>query len=179
MVSIGEMTKRIELEGSTTFSQLAAGDHTVRLSDVAPNCSVTGGNSRQVSVTDGNTAVAAFDVSCVTLPAADVDVSGSWAGTYREVNPETGQENGQSGPLTYELEQDGDDVTASITYLSVTYAGAGWVSGNTLMLFFLGEETNSGPGKVTALLEVTGDTMEGSEREQMDGWAANTELSRQ
>ncbi len=179
VVAIGEDERRIELEDDATFGQLSAGDYTVRLLDLAENCSVAGGPSQQVSVTGGNTAAATFQVSCVALPPAEVDVSGSWAGTYREVNPETRQENGQSGPLTYELEQDTDDVTAAITYLSVTYAGTGRVSGNTLTLFFLGEETDSGPGKITAVLEVSGDEMVGSEREQMDDWAANTELTRQ
>lgn len=179
VVSLGETRKRIELEGSTTFDQLAAGDYTLRLSDVAHNCSVAGGNSQQVSVTGGGTAVATFDVSCAALPPAAVDVSGMWMGTYREVDPQTGQENGQSGPLTYQLAQDGDDITASVTYLSVTYSGTGRVSGSTLTLFFLGEDTETGPGKVTAVLEVNGDAMAGSEREQMDDWAANTELARQ
>jgi hypothetical protein len=46
-------------------------------------------------------------------------------------------------------------------------------------LFFLGRETDTGPGRITATLEVSGDEMVGSEWEQLDDWAANTELTRQ
>jgi hypothetical protein len=54
--------------GSVTYASLPAGDHTVALSGVATNCTVSGGNSRTVTVTAGATASAPFSVSCDPLP---------------------------------------------------------------------------------------------------------------
>ena len=105
----------------------------------------------------------------------------TWVGTYIAIDPETGQEvSGAPGTLTYELEQDGDDVTASnIQYSGPAFEGVGRVSGSTFTLFLLGRDTSQGPGRITATLEVSGAEMVGSEREQLDDWAVNTELTRQ
>lgn len=54
----------IGIDGSLTAGGLAPGDHTVALQDVAANCSVAGGNPRTVAVTAGQTAAAAFAVTC-------------------------------------------------------------------------------------------------------------------
>src|SRR5207237_83311 len=47
---------------SVTFPDLATGSHTVTLSGIASNCSVSGGTSRTVTVTAGQTATASFAV---------------------------------------------------------------------------------------------------------------------
>ena len=60
----GGSPQAIGINGSVTFSNLAAGSHTVALSGVAANCSVTGGNSQTVTVPSGGTATAAFSVTC-------------------------------------------------------------------------------------------------------------------
>lgn len=180
VVTVGQDRRQIGLDGAVTFSPISAGNHTVQLDDVAGNCSVSGGAVRQVSVTGGNTTEVAFDVSCAALPPATVDVSGTWIGSY----------DGGSvfvGVLTYVLQQDGDEVTAStIRYENQNngnmnqYSGVGRVSGNTLTLFFLGEETVPGErGKVTATLEVSGDEMAGNDTEQLGNWAATLSLMRQ
>jgi hypothetical protein len=54
----------IGINGSLTAAGLASGDHTVALQGVAANCSVAGGNPRTVAVTSGQTAAAAFTVTC-------------------------------------------------------------------------------------------------------------------
>src|SRR5438093_312662 len=54
----------IGINGSLSFTNLAAGSHSVTLSGVAANCTVSGGNSQTVSVPSGGTATAAFTVSC-------------------------------------------------------------------------------------------------------------------
>src|SRR2546427_303198 len=54
----------IGINGSLSFTNLAAGSHSVTLSGVAVNCAVTGGNSQTVTVPSGGTATAAFTVSC-------------------------------------------------------------------------------------------------------------------
>jgi Tol biopolymer transport system component len=46
--------------------QLAPGSHEVVLSDVAANCTVTGGSTQTVSVTEGGSVNADFEVTCVT-----------------------------------------------------------------------------------------------------------------
>lgn len=51
-------------ENDRTFGNLSAGAHTVLLGDVAQNCTVTGGNSQTVTVVAGQTATAAFAVTC-------------------------------------------------------------------------------------------------------------------
>jgi hypothetical protein len=56
------------VNGSVTFTGLTAGSHSVALSGVAANCTVSGINPQTVSVPSGATATAAFTVSCVTPP---------------------------------------------------------------------------------------------------------------
>ncbi len=62
----GGPSQPIASSGSVTFSALASGDHTVVLTDVASNCTVTGGNSKTVTVAEGGTQTAAFAISCPT-----------------------------------------------------------------------------------------------------------------
>src|SRR5207249_6181709 len=65
--------------GRVTFDNLAAGDHTVTLSDLAANCSVTGGASKTVTVPAGSSTSTSFTVDCPTPPpppgSHDVTVS--------------------------------------------------------------------------------------------------------
>src|SRR2546425_187286 len=52
------------------FTRLAAGNHTVSLSGVAPNCTVSGGNTQTVPVPSGGTAPASFTVTCTVAAQA-------------------------------------------------------------------------------------------------------------
>jgi len=61
-------TQPIGLAGTVTFGGLDPGSHTVALSGLAGNCSVTGAVSRNVTVTVGDTASVSFSVSCPTPP---------------------------------------------------------------------------------------------------------------
>jgi hypothetical protein len=56
----------IGINGSVPFTNLAAGSHSVVLSGVPSNCTVSGGNTQTVTVPSGGTATAAFSVSCIT-----------------------------------------------------------------------------------------------------------------
>src|SRR5256886_2175468 len=58
----------IDINQSIPLTGVAAGSHTVVLSGVAGNCSVTGGTSRTVTLAAGGTATASFAVSCTALP---------------------------------------------------------------------------------------------------------------
>jgi hypothetical protein len=63
----GGASQSIATNGSVTFTGLAAGSHTVVLSGVAGNCSVSGGTSRTVNVPTGGTASTSFAVSCAAV----------------------------------------------------------------------------------------------------------------
>src|SRR5207302_1091544 len=54
----------IGTNGSVTFTDLSAGNHTVALSGVAANCTVSGGTPRTVRVQSGGTVSTAFSVCC-------------------------------------------------------------------------------------------------------------------
>src|SRR5207248_7659566 len=49
----GGGSQHINTDGSVTFSNLTAGSHTVTLSGIAPNCSVSGGTQHTVNVPAG------------------------------------------------------------------------------------------------------------------------------
>src|SRR5205814_3499152 len=64
----GGASQSIGTNHSVTFTDLSAGNHTVALSGVAANCTVSGGTSRTVSVQAGSTVSTAFSVSCAAPP---------------------------------------------------------------------------------------------------------------
>jgi hypothetical protein len=61
----GSTTRDVQTTDDVTFSNVPAGSHTVSLRDVAPNCSVTNGASRDdVPVVAGSTTEVEFLVIC-------------------------------------------------------------------------------------------------------------------
>src|SRR5205814_7672507 len=64
----GSQSQTIGANSSVTFSNLAAGSHNVALTNVAGNCSVSGGTWRTATVPSGGTATVAYSVSCTTPP---------------------------------------------------------------------------------------------------------------
>src|SRR5207248_10276570 len=64
----------LAINGSVSYTSLTAGNHTVAISGVAANCTVSGGTSRTVSVPSGGTATTTFTVTCTT-PPGNVNVS--------------------------------------------------------------------------------------------------------
>src|SRR5207248_6668386 len=50
--------------GTTTYTGLSATTHTVALTDVPANCTVSGGASHAVPVTGGQTTTEAFSIRC-------------------------------------------------------------------------------------------------------------------
>ena len=63
-LDIRGVRKPVAVNGTTTFSNVAAGDHIITLIAVALNCTVPGGAEQIVSVTGGGTADVAFAVVC-------------------------------------------------------------------------------------------------------------------
>src|SRR2546425_4328389 len=66
----GTTSQPIATNNSTgiTFTGLAAGSHSVALSGVAANCTVTSANPQSVTVPSGGTVTAPFTVNCTTPP---------------------------------------------------------------------------------------------------------------
>ncbi len=60
----GSVSQPVATNGNATFTGVASGSHTVALSDVAGNCTVSGANPQSVTVQSGATAAAPFSVSC-------------------------------------------------------------------------------------------------------------------
>src|SRR5256714_753877 len=64
----GGASQAIGTDATVTLTGVSTGSHTVVLSDIASNCSVSGGTSRTVNVPAGGTGTASFSVSCPTPP---------------------------------------------------------------------------------------------------------------
>jgi hypothetical protein len=60
----GTVSLSIATNGNVTFIELSAGDHSVELSGVAPNCAVIGDNPRIVTVLSEDVVGTTFEVSC-------------------------------------------------------------------------------------------------------------------
>ena len=61
--------------GTVKIPGLAAGQHTVRLDDVAPNCTLAGANPRTATVPMGDTVELAFAVTCIAWGSVEVAVT--------------------------------------------------------------------------------------------------------
>src|ERR1051325_4424132 len=108
----GGASQAISTNGSVTFSGLSAASHTVVLSGVASNCSVSGGTSRTVSVPAGGTATTSFAVSCTAPPpqTGNLTVTTSTSGSNLD-------------PDGYTVTVDGGASQAISTNGSVTFSG--------------------------------------------------------
>lgn len=67
-------TRALTINGNQTVLNVTPGSHSVRLGDIASNCTVAGDNPRSVTVTAGQPATVAFTISCVA-PAPTVNFS--------------------------------------------------------------------------------------------------------
>ncbi len=104
----GTQSQAIGTNGSVTFSGLTDGSHTVALSDVAGNCSVSGGPSRTVTVPAGGTDSTTFSVTCTaTTTTGNLTVTASTSGS--------------SQPSGYMVTVDGNQSQAIGTSSSVTF----------------------------------------------------------
>jgi hypothetical protein len=64
----GGQSQSIQSNATSTIGGIRAGEHTIQLSDVAGNCTVTDGSSRSVTVSPGVAAIVSFTVSCIAVP---------------------------------------------------------------------------------------------------------------
>lgn len=69
LLSVDGEARQVANEAEEYFLGLEPGDHEVFLSEIAPNCAVSGENPRTVSVTVYGVGITAFDVACSDIPA--------------------------------------------------------------------------------------------------------------
>jgi hypothetical protein len=144
----GGSPQAIGINASVSYANLAAGDHSVALSGVAGNCTVSGGNSQTVTVPSGGSATAAFSVSCVT-PPGDLTVTTSTSGTSQPtgytvtVDGSVSQAIGTSGSVTFPSLSAGShnvaltDVPANCTVSSANPQSVTVPSGGTVTASFV------------------------------------------
>src|SRR5213078_4089542 len=85
----GGTSQSIGTNGVATFIGLAAGDHTVLLSGVARNCTVSGSNPRTVSLLAGLVGATTFSVTCVVQPTTgDLSVTTATSGASGDLDPD-------------------------------------------------------------------------------------------
>src|SRR5213079_2065576 len=107
----GAASQPIPDNGSVTFTG-PAGDHTVALSGVAGNCSVSGANPRTVTVPSGGTVSTMFSVSCAP--------TGGGTGSLTVTTSTTGSNLDPDG---YTITIDGSFSQPIATNGSVTFTG--------------------------------------------------------
>ena len=76
----------VAANGTVTITRLSPGAHSITLSNIAANCTVTPPNPRSVSVTVGATTAVAFDISCTAT-----------SGTLRVITSTTGANPDRDG----------------------------------------------------------------------------------
>ena len=106
----GGASQTIAANGNVTFTQLYAASHTVVLSGVAGNCTLTGSNAQQVNVSAGQTASLTFSGSCAP--------TGSGSGTLTVTTSTTGSNPDADG---YTVTVDGTATQAIATNGSATF----------------------------------------------------------
>src|SRR5438105_3324396 len=95
----GAASQHIDPNGTATFANLATGNHTVTLSGIASNCSVTGGPSRPVTVITGQTVSVPFTIDCSTATGT-LNVTTSTSGDRPDPNGYTFTvDNGTPQPI--------------------------------------------------------------------------------
>src|SRR5256884_35454 len=67
-VTVDGRTQSVAASGTVTFDGLSVGNHSVGLSPIPSNCSVSGANPQTVAVTAGNTTPVSFSISCTAPP---------------------------------------------------------------------------------------------------------------
>src|SRR5439155_1228409 len=84
----GGGSRAIGTNDSVTFQNLVTGNHTVTLSGIQSNCSVSGGASRPVTVTTGPPVSVAFTVDCPTVPPPTGDLTVTAPTSGQDLDPD-------------------------------------------------------------------------------------------
>jgi PKD repeat protein len=110
----GGQTQPIGPNSSATVASISAGNHSVVLSDVAANCTVDGGASKDVIITAGATTTLNFNITCSLLPPT--------VGSIHVITTTTGPDQDPSG---YAVRVDGGaiqaiEVTGEVSFANIT-----------------------------------------------------------
>src|SRR5213078_2848304 len=105
----GGASQAVATNGSVTFTGLSAGSHSVALSGVAGNCTVSGANPQTVTVPSGGTASTTFALSCAAT-TGNLTVTSTTTGSNLD-------------PDGYTVTVDGNSSKAIGTNGSVTFSG--------------------------------------------------------
>ena len=95
----GGQSQPLAVNATTTYTGLLVGDHTVLISGVAANCTVSGANPRTVSVPAGATAQTSFAITCTPIPptTGDLKVTTSTSGSNLDPDGYTVAVDGGTG----------------------------------------------------------------------------------
>src|SRR5206468_6915811 len=126
---------------------LSVASHTVELTGVATNCTVTAPNPRTVAVSDGATAVTAFVVTCTALPPPTGDLTVTAATTGQDLDPDG-----------YTVTVDGGQSRSLGVNTSTTYSGLTATSHTVELTGIAGNCTVSGQNPRTVTVATSGTT---------------------
>jgi hypothetical protein len=104
----GGATQPIGANTDVSVPNVSAGDHSVTLSDIAPNCTLDGDNPKTVTVPAGGTGDVRFNISC-TAPTGSVVVDVTTSGDSQDPdgyiakldNADPGQRVDDTGKVTF------------------------------------------------------------------------------
>lgn len=94
----GGTSQSVGATGSVTFNNLSVGTHSVGLSPIPSNCSVSQANPQTVSITANNTTPASFTISC-SATTGDLVVTTATTGDGLPTNGYTVTVEGSSKPI--------------------------------------------------------------------------------
>lgn len=123
-------TRPVEVSGISVISNVAPGAQMVTLDQVAPNCTVTGGASRPVTVNPGDTVDVAFDIVCaatgieIRLDAAGTDVPHSFLAVVKGTGEDIVAVRPDSSVSVTRLEPGAFTVSLSPATENCTFAGS-------------------------------------------------------
>jgi len=175
----GSQSEAIGTSSSVTFTNISAGSHSVALTDVAANCTVSGANPRTVSVPSGGSATVAYSVSCTTPPGTvtvTTNTSGSSlpSGYTVTVDGSQSQAIGPSGSVTFTNVSAGShsvaltDVAANCTVTSANPQTVTVPAGGTVTASFSASCTTP-PGTVRVTTNTSGSSLPSGYTVTVDG----------
>jgi len=84
----GGTGQHVDADGSLRITDVPAGSHAVALGDIATNCNVTGGPTREVTVTTGGTADVRFAVTCSEIGGGSGSIHVTTETSGSDVDPD-------------------------------------------------------------------------------------------
>lgn len=84
--TVGSTNQSVGINGSTTFTGIATGSHTVTLSDFASNCAVSGTNPETVTVEANQTVSVSFAVTCQETTTIDEAITSLEDALFTAIN---------------------------------------------------------------------------------------------